>query len=229
MRLIVMGAMGRIPFAGMAWEALHYVEGFRRLGHDVCYVEDTRDWPYDPERNAVTKDCTYTVNFISRMMSWYGLPDRWAYRSAARHGRVYGMPASQFSRLFKEADVLVNVTASTILYDEHLEVPVRVYLQTDPGQAEIEIDKGCADTIQMVKAHTHFFNFAENLGQDTGFGRALPTGEGLFPFNTMDEIVAAFEAIQSDYPKHCHAARAIAEEYFRAETVLGKLMDDLGI
>jgi hypothetical protein len=57
----------------------------------------------------------------------------------------------------------------------------------------------------------------------------LPTGEGLFAFNTMDDILAAFEAINSDYQKHSKAARAIAEQYFKAETVLGKLLDDLGL
>ena len=45
----------------------------------------------------------------------------------------------------------------------------------------------------------------------------------------MDEILAAFAAINSDYEKHQNAARAIAEEYFRAETVLGKLLGDLGV
>ena len=65
--------------------------------------------------------------------------------------------------------------------------------------------------------------------QDTGFGKVLPTGEGLFAFNTIDEILAAFEAINSDYGKHSRAARAIAEEYFKAETVLARLIEDLGL
>jgi hypothetical protein len=67
------------------------------------------------------------------------------------------------------------------------------------------------------------------ITQDTGFGRVLPTGEGLFAFNTMEEILAAFDAIASDYRHHARAARAIAETYFRAETVLGRLLDDLGL
>src|SRR5581483_8340739 len=64
--------------------------------------------------------------------------------------------------------------------------------------------------------------------QDTGFGVALPTGEGLFAFNTLDDILAAFDAIESDHARHSRAARAIAQEYFRAETVLAKLLADLG-
>jgi len=65
--------------------------------------------------------------------------------------------------------------------------------------------------------------------QDTGFGNILPTGEGLFAFNTMDQILAAFDAIRSDYSRHSRAARAIAQEYFRAETVLSRLLADLGL
>jgi glycosyltransferase involved in cell wall biosynthesis len=67
------------------------------------------------------------------------------------------------------------------------------------------------------------------ITQDTGFGKILPTGEGLFAFQSMDEIVAAFEAVNADYERHSRAARAIAEEYFRAETVLARMLSDLGL
>lgn len=66
------------------------------------------------------------------------------------------------------------------------------------------------------------------ITQDTGFSAILPTGAGLFAFNTMDEILEAFEAIGCDYEKHSRAARDIAEEYFKAETVLARLLNDLG-
>jgi hypothetical protein len=67
------------------------------------------------------------------------------------------------------------------------------------------------------------------ITQDTGFGSVLPTGEGLFAFNSMDEILTAFESINADYEKHSRAAREIAEEYFSAETLLGRLLEDLGL
>jgi hypothetical protein len=67
------------------------------------------------------------------------------------------------------------------------------------------------------------------ITQDTGFGTVLPTGEGLFAFTTLEDIVAAFEAIEADYARQSRAARAIAEAYFRAETVLAKVLDDLGL
>jgi hypothetical protein len=67
------------------------------------------------------------------------------------------------------------------------------------------------------------------ITQDTGFGTVLPRGEGLFSFNTMKEALAAFAAINADYGRHSRAARAIAEEYFKAEKVLARVLNDLGL
>jgi hypothetical protein len=60
--------------------------------------------------------------------------------------------------------------------------------------------------------------------QDTGFGLDLPTGEGLFAFRTMDDILAAVDAINSDYRRHSQAARDLAAAYFDAPVVLGDLL-----
>ncbi len=162
--LIVLGMMGRTPFAGVAWQVLHYLEGFRRLGYAVYYVEDTGDWPYDPEQNTITEDCRYTINYIARLMAWCGMPDRWAYRAAAHGGRIFGLPESQLTRLFEEADALVNLTGATVLRDEHLRVPVRIYLETDPVLPQIEVAQCRQFTIDLLNAHTHHFTFGENLG-----------------------------------------------------------------
>ena len=67
------------------------------------------------------------------------------------------------------------------------------------------------------------------VAQDTGFGNVLPTGEGLFAFHTTEEALAAIDAINGNYRRHCEAARAIAEQYFKAETVAAKFLDDLGL
>ncbi len=66
------------------------------------------------------------------------------------------------------------------------------------------------------------------INQETGFSNHLPTGRGLFSFQTMDDILYAVEAIESDYAGHCRAAREIAREYFAAEKVLKKVMDQIG-
>jgi glycosyltransferase involved in cell wall biosynthesis len=66
------------------------------------------------------------------------------------------------------------------------------------------------------------------VAQDTGFSNVLPTGEGLFAFADVDGAVAAIEAINGDYARHCRAAREIAEEYFDGRKVAARLLDSLG-
>jgi len=67
------------------------------------------------------------------------------------------------------------------------------------------------------------------IAQSTGFEKFLPTGEGLFAFRTMDEVLAAVDVIETDYPKACRAARAIAEEHLEAGRVASRFLSDLGL
>src|SRR4051795_8395169 len=66
------------------------------------------------------------------------------------------------------------------------------------------------------------------ISQDTGFANVLPTGEGLFAFDSYEEILAAIDHINTDYPRHCRAAEEIGREYFAHDVVLGSLLDRVG-
>jgi hypothetical protein len=374
-----------MPFAGVAWQVMHYLEGFRRLGHEVFYLEDTQRWPYDPMAETVCDDAGPAISYVARLMSRCGLADRWAYRDVAQDGGLHGATERALAQTLASADVLVNLSGVMILQEEHLQVPTRVYLETDPVLPQIEIAQHRRFTIDFLTAHTHHFTYGANFGapdcgvplerfdyrptrppvvldwwsnagpgtgerpsdrrafttianwrqtnkdiawrgrkltwskdvqfmrfltlpsqvgtpielalaledeatqallrqkgwrvrpagalskdidayrdyirasagefsvakeqnvllrsgwfsdrtasylaaglpaivQDTGFGCALPTGEGLFAFATLAGAVAAFEAVQRDYERHSRAARGIAQQYLRAETVLGDLL-----
>ena len=163
-RVVVLGIVAQTPFAGVAWQALHYVEALRRLGCDVYYVEDTGTWSYDPERETLTDDGAYAARYLSRLMAWAGLPDRWAYRMGGEGGPVFGLSAARFAELFSHADALLNVTAATVLREEHRKVPVRAYVESDPVLAQVEIAQGKEFTVDFLAAHTHHFTFGENLG-----------------------------------------------------------------
>jgi hypothetical protein len=62
--------------------------------------------------------------------------------------------------------------------------------------------------------------------QDTGFGRFIPTGEGLFEFRTVDEAADAIDRLLSAPERHSRAARALAEEFFHSDKVLSRLIED---
>ena len=66
------------------------------------------------------------------------------------------------------------------------------------------------------------------VAQDTGFGAALPSGEGLLAFGDVEEAAAAVESVLSRPAEHAAAARAIAEELLDSDRVLGRLLDALG-
>jgi glycosyltransferase involved in cell wall biosynthesis len=63
------------------------------------------------------------------------------------------------------------------------------------------------------------------IAQDTGFGRRLPTGEGLFAFASADDVLAAIDALEDDYERHREAAREIAVAHLDSDRVLGSLLE----
>jgi glycosyltransferase involved in cell wall biosynthesis len=67
------------------------------------------------------------------------------------------------------------------------------------------------------------------IAQETGFSPFLPVGAGLFAFETIDDVLAAIEALNGDYDRHSRAARSIAEEYFDSDRVLGRLLGLLDV
>lgn len=65
--------------------------------------------------------------------------------------------------------------------------------------------------------------------QDTGFSNIIPTGEGLFGVETVEEALEATDEINADYRRHCEAAREIAVEYFNADKVAAQFLRDVGL
>jgi len=66
------------------------------------------------------------------------------------------------------------------------------------------------------------------LHQDTGCGDWLPTGEGVLLFSDVEDVLEALKSLDADYKQHARKAREIAEEYFEASKVLGRMLDDAG-
>jgi hypothetical protein len=107
----------------------------------------------------------------------------------------------------------------------------RSYIQCSRGEFTVARD-------QYVRPRTGWFSDRSAcylaagrpvITQETGFSRVLPTGKGLFAYETKDDILAAIDAIESHYEANCQAARLIAAEYFAAERVLGRLMGLAGL
>ena len=107
----------------------------------------------------------------------------------------------------------------------------RSYIQSSRGEFTVARD-------QYVRPCTGWFSDRSAcylaagrpvITQETGFSKVLPSGKGLFGFRTMEDILTAVDAIESDYEGNRRAAREIAAEYFAAEKVVGSLMERAGL
>jgi hypothetical protein len=65
--------------------------------------------------------------------------------------------------------------------------------------------------------------------QATGFEESIPCGEGLFCFDSAEEIQPAVAAICQNYERQSRAARRLAEMCFDSDKVLGDLLRRAGV
>ena len=164
-RIVVLHLAGRYPLGGIGWQAVHYVLGLARLGHDVYYVEDSGGPnPYDPRVRSVVEDSSYSVAFLADVMGRFGLADRWVYVDGVT-GVHHGLSRDRLTRIYQDADALFNVCGATKLTEDHLQCPIRVYLETDPVFEQIRVAEGDRQAIEALEEHTHHFTYGENLGQ----------------------------------------------------------------
>jgi hypothetical protein len=164
LRLVVLGTMGGCPFGGQTWMFLNWLCGFRALGHDVWYVEDHLWWPYDPEQNMGTDDCSYAVRHVATCTDRIGLADRWAVRLATRAEACWGLTSSALDTLYRDCDALLNVSGGTDLREEHLAAPLRTYIQTDPVTSELGLANGDEHTRWAFGLHHVIVSYGENYG-----------------------------------------------------------------
>jgi len=107
----------------------------------------------------------------------------------------------------------------------------RQYIQKSRGEFTVARDQYVRPNTGWFSDRTVCYLAAGRpvITQETGFSKFIPSGRGLFGFRSMEEILAALDAIESDYPAHSRAASEIAREYFSADRVVGSLMERAGL
>lgn len=165
MRIVVTGLLGQYPFGGVVWDYIQYLLGFHALGHDVYYLEDSGSWPYDPVNKTVSADCSYNVDFLHRMMTGFGVGDRWIYRNAA-DGVFHGAGEKLARELLRDADLLLNVSTASWLEDYEVGVRHQMFIDGDPMFNQIELIKGAeSNYAKRLRAHDSHFTFGLKVGE----------------------------------------------------------------
>ncbi len=139
--------------------------GFRDLGHEVWYLEDSGAWPFDPILQTISADCTFNVNYLTKMMAEFGFGDRWIYRNPADL-KFYGAGEAAARDLIKNGDLLINVSSAGWLSDYDYGVKHQMFIDGDPMFCQINLhDPKQADYNMRLRAHDSHFTFGLNIGK----------------------------------------------------------------
>ena len=171
MRVVVTGLVATFPLGGVSWDYLGYVDGFRRMGCEVLYLEDTGGWFYQPSAETYTDAPTANLAYLDAALLCIDAADlAWAVR--APDGTLHGPGATDVAAFCRGADLFLNVSGSCWLRDEYRGARRTVYLDTDPGftQATLQaVDQGTATDDQrfsaaLIRSHDRFLTYGEAIG-----------------------------------------------------------------
>ncbi len=178
---------------------------WQNRGRDIVYRGETYYWSKDRE-----------------FLKFIDLP----HRAAARFELATGVDDATRSLLQSHGWMLADPVHISSDMDRY-----RAYIREARGEFSVAKDQNIRLRSGWFSDRSACYLAAGRpvINQDTGFSRHLPTGRGLFAFSTMEEIIAAVQAVESDYAAHCRAAFEIAQAHFSAEKVLSDALKQVGI
>jgi len=150
--VVVSGMVAGTPrHGGATWAVLQWVLGLRDLGHDVWLVEPV----------AADTVGAESASYADAVMRRFGLEERWALLPAQSHmaaGAGYATVAAMCAR----ADVLFNVSGMLDVTGLAAAIPVRVYVDLDPGFNQLWHEVEAID--MRFDGHTHWVTVGTALG-----------------------------------------------------------------
>jgi len=194
MKIVFAGVIAREPLGGPTWVWLQYLLGFQRLGHEVVFLEECGEWPYvyDFETMEASEDIDRAAAVIKQFLEPFNLGDRWVVRAG---DQCRGIEAEAFLQLCHKADALIVVPTSVWGWrDEYDAIPYRVFLDVDPGFAQLRAQGGDPLIRQALERCNRFFTYG--LALASGKTRVPTLGRDWRP--TVPPVVLAEWPAQLD-------------------------------
>jgi hypothetical protein len=163
-RIVVLHLAMRYPFAGVVWQLLHHLLGLRALGLDVYYIEDHGAYVYDAIGATLTPDSTNNLKLVGGVLDRFGFAGRWGFLDPITKDYL-GMPRDKCLKLIRESDAVINLCGASEPREEHFASPQMIYVETDPGLFQVQIERHEPFAMLNVSAHKLFFTYAYNIGQ----------------------------------------------------------------
>jgi hypothetical protein len=164
MARIVLGSyMVRYPLGGMLSWALQYLIGFRKLGHDVFFVEKS-GYPnscYDPSSDTMSDDCSYGTATLEALIGRHGLSGKWCFVDA--FDTYHGMSRERIREVFDTADLFVDMGTHGAWLDEAHRTGMRIMIDGEPGFAQMKMAKKIAAN-EAVPEYDFYYTTGRNVG-----------------------------------------------------------------
>jgi hypothetical protein len=158
---IVAGALAnKAGNGGAAWTRLSWVLGLRKLGFDVCFVEQVERRRCVPE----------AVDYFARITRLFGLSGSAALVDE-RGTALYGLGADSLLDRADAVEVLVNITGNLTLPPIKRRARRAVYVDLDPGFTQFWHAAG--DDGARLSGHDVYATVGENVGTPAC---SIPTG-----------------------------------------------------
>lgn len=163
-KIVLLGAMSKMPVAGIVYLTTQYLMGLARLGYDVYYVEAHGSTPGILMQHAEDDAAARAADYIAATLGELDMGDRWCFQALHADGRCYGLSESALARLYANAGLIINLHGATTPRPEHTATGRLVYVGTDPVDVEVQVYHKNRRTIDYLAAHCAHFTWGENYG-----------------------------------------------------------------
>ena len=200
--ILISGPIIKYPWGGLLQYWLAWIAGIRNNGHQIFYVEDSK-WEnacYDVPQRMMTDDPSYGITFLARELATHGLEHNWCFIDY--QGLHHGMSETRFREVVARTDVLLDLEYDTTIPGV-AGVPMRVYLDGEPGWVQYRIKKNWIDEGRELPHYDNYLTLGMNIGTpaakapDLGVnwtrtfppvlidGRPVPPADPNAPFTTV--------------------------------------------
>jgi ABC-type multidrug transport system fused ATPase/permease subunit len=161
-KVVLLGMMSRWQTASLAWATVQYMEGLRRLGYEVYYVEAPGSSDATQFNSLGDDPAARAAEYIEGILRRFDFGSRWAYHESTPYDRCFGLNLGELRDLYRNAALIINLHGGTNPLPEHAATGRLLCLETDPGIIP-SLHNGRLDA--FLKAHCAYYTCGLNYGQ----------------------------------------------------------------